>query len=170
MQTGAYLIKGDGSYDYIADAPPVTWRTYEVHGTTTDEIRASLDANSPQVRGVHYDALTWFNPNWRWWVRGPYGCYLDWSQASYAAVVTLPVLVNDKPIAPDLQARWDIYSDALKAREVEHLKAAPDYMDRLVRTLKSSDCAHANNAAWREWYKIRREELRFYSQDELSFP
>ena len=127
-------------------AAPLTIHTYDVHGSTVNEIVSDLDRNSPVVQqGRRMQG----NTEWRiqtsyHWRIDENRCVLEQFNATLKVDMTLPHWVQPKRSSPQLVQQWERYSAALRKHENGHLEIGEDAQQEMLTRAKSlgsaADC------------------------------
>ena len=127
------------------DTPRV--ETYEVYGSTFNELLASLAANGPLVErtGQRHFGVTeiGFRPSWTFKPLAN-GCQIVQAKVGIELTITLPRWGDRATADPDLRRRWDELRSDIVAHENAHAEIALDYLERmraaLNRPTRASNC------------------------------
>lgn len=148
----------------FAAYPGTAVRYYDVHGTTGDTIRASLNSIGPtDITGKHNDAITYWEPRWHWDATPDGGgCDLAHLNFTFAITVTLPRLDADDRdhISPQVLEKWGEYMAALIEHETGHVKHAYEHSQDIANAIRSSSCDGADAAG-----KAQVRELMKFDTD-----
>lgn len=121
----AVLCPGLHAADETA-APTV--KTYDVYGSTANEIADDLNEKSPLVEhGRHLHGVTeWrVQTSYRWWTDG-HQCTLTSFDATLKVEMTLPHWNSPRHPSPTLRQQWERYSAALRKHEDGHAEVGED--------------------------------------------
>lgn len=125
---------------------PLTVNTYDVHGTTVNEIASDLDRNSPIVQdGRRLQGSTeWkIQTSYRWRIEGS-RCVLDRFDATLKVEMILPHWVQPRRPPAQLLQQWSRYSAALRKHEDGHFEIGEDAQQEMLARAKSlgsaADC------------------------------
>ncbi len=94
---------------------------------------AAINAATPiRQDGAVFHGYTAWRANWhyRWWKEADGRCRITGNRTRLAAEITLPRLTT---AAPAIRQRFDSYLAALKNHEMEHVRIARDYAQRIDR-------------------------------------
>ena len=166
---GLFVVSCSGAGDAVHGAsvlpgvPNVSYRYYDVSGTTAEEIRASINANRPRDTndGKPVDAATRWTIEWGWKVDDRGGCDLTQATIPFRAQIELPRLGGEEALAPDVRARWQAFREALLAHEVGHVRYAYEHIADVRRAIRSSTCATAEKAAAAAVRAIAQRDLDY---------
>ena len=146
------------SFDGI---PNVTFVYYDVYGTTSLEIRRSMEAHAglgQSDTGRVYGALTKPYVGWNGLREtGPKGCRITKLDMIYRVSVTLPRLANRAAVPPDTLRRWDSFMAKLISHEAGHAHNAYDHLDEIRAAILKGGCQHGNEAGTA---LVRRDQQR----------
>jgi predicted secreted Zn-dependent protease len=147
----------------FAGIPNITFDHYLVTGSNAAEVRRSLDARRPHDPNIgrRVDALTTWGIEWAIPGRQGGGCDLSRATVSYRARVQLPRLAPDATLSGIELERWRAFTAWLEQHEAWHARHAWDHVDDVLRAIRSSSCARAEEAASAAVYAIAREQLAF---------
>lgn len=118
---------------------------YSVQGNTTNEIRSSLNTNSPViVENTRFDAYTRWYITWKIrYSNTTTGCTISKITTHIDISHTLPQLTTDLPIT--IKSKWQQYYDALLAHEKGHadigLQAATEIESTISNLPPQKHCA-----------------------------
>ncbi|WP_281850823.1 DUF922 domain-containing protein [Dyella sp. GSA-30] len=125
---------------------PLTIHTYDVHGSTVNEIARDLDRNSPLIlQGRRMQGVTeWkIQTAYRWRIDGS-RCVLEQFDATLKVDMTLPHWVQPKRPSPQLVQQWERYIAALRTHENGHFEIGEDAQQEMLARAKSlgpaADC------------------------------
>ena len=146
----------------FADIPNASVAWYDVTGTTSAQVRASMDAARPRDPndGSAVDGLTsWeFSVNWVVNERGK--CVARPEDLQFRATVRVPRLVGDN-IPPDLRARFDWFLHTLLAHEDGHVRYAWEHRGDIAKAINKAGCSGAASAAKRATNAIAAHDLAY---------
>lgn len=110
-------------------------KTYRVEASTISEVNQFLSLYGPidQFGGIHH-AYTKWDINWSWPTQDSKSIF-DKASVEVAITLTLPVWSN--PANKSDLFIWDRYSRAVIAHEMNHIKAAYDAADEILKTIQS---------------------------------
>lgn len=132
----------------FADIPNVTVKYYDVTGTTSAEVRRSVDAAQPRDPndGLGVDALTqWqFDLSWEAGKKGK--CHATLDNIKFSATVRVPRLA-DRNAPADLRARFDRYLKSLLDHEDGHVRYAWEHRGDIAKAINGVKCKAAARAA-----------------------
>ena len=144
---------------------------YSVSGTTAQQIRSSLNRNTPvQQNGQLFDAHTQWDIRWQfWWNADSNGnCRLTRVSTQVVIRYTLPQLQKPETLPEELLRRWKKYLGALVAHEEGHaaigIDAARAIEHRLLQMGERSSCDQLEIAANRLAQKILNEYAKIDDQ------
>lgn len=125
---------------------PLTIHTYDVHGSTVNEIASDLNRNSPLIlQGRRMQGVTeWkIQTSYRWRI-DENRCVLDQFDATLKVEMTLPHWVQPKRPSPQLVQQWERYIAALRTHENGHFEIGEDAQQEMSTRAKSlgpaADC------------------------------
>jgi predicted secreted Zn-dependent protease len=132
----------------LAGIPNLDVQYYDVSGTSVAEIRAAINRVRPRDPndGIAVDALNRWYISWRWPGDGNGGCALGRTELRFNATLRMPRLVNLQRTPRAVLERWNAYVVALIRHEAGHLRHAFDNMGSVLRAIRASSCAAANDA------------------------
>lgn len=162
----------------LADIPNLEVEYYNVSGSSVAEIRAAINRVRPRDPndGIAVDALNRWYISWRWPGNGQGGCDLARTELRFTATLRMPRLINAERTPRPVLARWQAYVAALERHEAGHLRHAYDNMGSVLRAIRASSCADANEngrAAVRvlaQWDIIYDRETRHGFTQGAHFP
>jgi predicted secreted Zn-dependent protease len=130
----------------LAGIPNLEVEYYKVSGSSVAEIRAAINRVRPRDPndGVAVDALNRWYISWRWPGNGRGGCDLARTELRFTATLRMPRLINAQRTPRAVLARWQAYVAALERHEAGHLRHAYDNMGSVLRAIRASTCANAN--------------------------
>jgi predicted secreted Zn-dependent protease len=111
----------------------IVW--YEVGGATVQELRKSMDANTP-VSGFDAEAKWWVDWRYQWRTNGQQ-CVLDNVQVMLRVETTFPRLTSEDGMSTDVLQKWWNYSARLMAHERTHARHGAMAAEEIDRKLKS---------------------------------
>ncbi len=127
---------------------------YPVVGTTTAQIRQSLDRNTPvRQNGKPFDAYTKWDVDWRlqWAHDGKGTCRVTEVTTVVRIRQTFPRLETAGDVAPQLAERWERYMRALVEHEAGHaavgLEAAREIEQQLAQLGDRPSCDRLETGA-----------------------
>jgi predicted secreted Zn-dependent protease len=131
----------------LAGIPNLDVQYYDVSGNSVAAIRAAINRRRPRDPndGVAVDALNRWYISWRWPGDGRGNCLLDRTEIRFTATLRMPRLVNTARTPRVLVARWNAYVEALIRHEAGHLRHAWDNIGSVLRAIRASSCATAND-------------------------
>ena len=131
----------------LAGIPNLDVEYYHVSGRSVAEIRAALNRVRPTDPndGQRVDALNRWYISWRWPGNGRGGCDLRRTTIRFSATLRMPRLVNTATTPRVVLARWNAYRIALERHEAGHLRHAWENMGSVLRAIRRSSCAAAND-------------------------
>jgi len=129
-------------------SPVVNIKTsyYSVSGSTANELRKSLNANSPvRQSGKRYDAYTAWMVHWHFnWNKRQGQCYITHASSTVDVRFTMPRWTNRNQANGKLKSKWDKYYTALTAHENGHkrfgINAAREIERRIQKMPPSATC------------------------------
>jgi predicted secreted Zn-dependent protease len=138
----------------VGDAPvTVTTNCYDVEGSTTEQVRASMDAGRrlPTEVGDGVDAAT----RWDFWIDWEYGargsdCLAATLSPAIDVTFTYPRLNADGDEPQDLVRRWNDYISSLETHEEVHKQNGIDALiDAIngIAELQAPTCAEYETLA-----------------------
>jgi predicted secreted Zn-dependent protease len=132
----------------LAGIPNLDVQYYDVSGNSVAEIRAAINRVRPRDPndGVAVDALNRWYISWRWPGDGRGGCLLARTELRFSATLRMPRLFNTQRTPRAVVARWQAYMEALVRHEAGHIRHAYDNMGSVLRAIRASSCASANEA------------------------
>lgn len=132
----------------LAGIPNLDVQYYDVSGNSVAEIRAAINRVRPRDPndGVAVDALNRWYISWRWPGDGRGGCLLGRTELRFTAVLRMPRLFNTRRTPRAVVARWQAYMEALIRHEAGHLRHVYENMGSVLRAIRRSSCATANEA------------------------
>jgi predicted secreted Zn-dependent protease len=146
----------------LADIPNVTVEYYQVEGMTGDEIRSSMNARRPRDShdGQAVEAVTSWELNWMVPQSGR-RCDLSRAKVSFKARVLLPRLTDPGLVPAPVLARWRAFVAGLERHESYHVRHAFNHRRDVLRAIRSSSCARANEAAAAAVRKVGDEQRAY---------
>lgn len=147
--------------------------SYEVTGTTTTALRASLDRSRPaDPEGERFDAVTTWFVTWDFnYSPRPGGpCEMDSVKTKVDVHVVLPRWTDQRQADAALRERWKRYESALLRHEQGHetiaIRAARAIQTTLIalEAPKCRDLHHQANAVGEQILERYRTEERRYDQ------
>ncbi len=110
--------------------------TFDVSGTTLDQIDASLQANGPVVEGETAAGLT----EYEYGIDGSFctragSCSIGAMSVTASIVVTLPNLTTLSQVTPDIKALWDRFAELVRVHENRHVTIVEEGMAEIKRQL-----------------------------------
>ena len=147
----------------LAGIPNLDVQYYDVSGSSVAEIRAAINRVRPRDPndGVAVDALNRWYISWRWPGDGRGGCLLGRTELRFSATLRMPRLFNTQRTPRAVVARWQAYMEALVRHEAGHIRHAYDNMGSVLRAIRASSCAGANEAG--------RAAVRLLAQWDVSY-
>jgi predicted secreted Zn-dependent protease len=132
----------------LAGIPNLDVQYYDVSGSSVAEIRAAINRVRPRDPndGVAVDALNRWYISWRWPGDGRGNCLLGQTELRFTATLRMPRLFNSRRTPRAVVARWQAYVEALIRHEAGHLRHAYANMGSVLRAIRASSCATANEA------------------------
>ena len=142
---------------------------YSVTGTTEQEIRNSLNKNSPvRVGNNRFDAYTSWNVSWRYtFLKEGQHCKLSQVTTSVVVEQILPRLIS--VLSPELQIKWDNYYEALLRHEEGHKNFGIDAAQHIERKLKTISPQPTCKQLERNSNSAAKRILDFYVQKEKEY-
>jgi predicted secreted Zn-dependent protease len=123
---------------HAADAA-LTVNTYDVRGSTVNEIASDLNRNSPLVvQGRRMQGRTEWNiqTSYHWRTDG-HSCVLDQFDATLKVEMILPHWIPPRRPSPQLLQQWERYIAALRKHEDGHLEIGEDAQQEMLVRAKS---------------------------------
>lgn len=110
-------------------------KTYKVDANTISGVNQFLKSNGPidQFGGVHH-AYTKWDINWSWPTQDSKSIF---NKASVEVAITLTVPEWSNPEDKGDLLIWDRYSRAVIAHEMNHIEAAYEAADEILKTIQS---------------------------------
>jgi predicted secreted Zn-dependent protease len=129
----------DSSASCVTDVQIQTTRsdaTFNVSGTTVEQINASIQANGPVVDGEVASGLTQYN----YGLQGSFctrsgACTLGAMTISADVVVTLPVLTTRSALSADIGRLWDDFAERVRVHENRHVTILEEGLTEIRRQL-----------------------------------
>ncbi len=112
-------------------------KTYDVTGTTLDEIANSLEASAPQAEGGPAFGLTEYSYglSGSFCVAGNNSCSLGDVTISANVIVTLPNLTTLEQLTSNLAQIWSDYAEKVAVHEGRHVRILEDGLAEIRRQL-----------------------------------
>lgn len=111
------------------------FRYYESAHRPGMTLLAAINAATPiRQDGAVFHGYTAWQASWRfrWWEEADGRCHITGNRTRLAAEITLPRLTTADPA---IRQRFDSYLAALKQHEMEHVRIARDYAQRIDRSI-----------------------------------
>ena len=110
--------------------------TYNVSGTTVDQLNASIQANAPKNEGQVAAGLTEYSYGLDGsFCTKPGACSVGALTITEDVKVTLPNLTTVSQLAPDLRQIWDNYANAVSVHEGRHVTILEEGLQEMKRQL-----------------------------------
>jgi predicted secreted Zn-dependent protease len=139
-----------------------TMRYYAVGGTTTAQIRTSLDARAPKSPdGFNGDAFTQSHFHWNWPGYGTSTCDLAKASVTLTISVSFPRWTHPKAASAAVAAAWARYAKALATHEQGHADVAYARYPAVVRAIKRATCATADAAAHAQLDLMHKQDVAY---------
>lgn len=146
----------------LVQIPNATIVYYDISGSTTNELRAQLDALRPVgYDGYKGDATTKWFIRWNWPGYGSSSCNLSLVTVTYDIQVIFPRWTPPKKIPPDLVAKWVNYTHALADHEKKHVDYVVDNYKSVADAIKQATCKTAEAAAQAALTAIRQHDIDY---------
>ena len=143
----------------VADA---VMRYYDVTGTSTTELRSSMNAQGPSdAGGNHNDAFTTWNIDWTWPLSPDRSCILAGATITMVITVTFPRWMPPQGTSPALVAEWNAYQQALVEHESGHVTFVVATANDVLAAIKGASCTTAEAAAQAVVARIRQHDLDY---------
>ena len=143
----------------VADA---VMRYYDVTGTSTTELRSSMNAQGPSdAGGNHNDAFTTWNIDWTWPLSPDRSCILAGATITMVITVTFPRWTPPQGTSPALVAEWNAYQQALVEHESGHVTFVVATANDVLAAIKGASCTTAEAAAQAVVARIRQHDLDY---------
>lgn len=111
--------------------------TYEISGNSPEDLRAQMLEKGPRdIYGIRRYAEVQWKASWRWDKEAE--AHNRAINLRVAAEVVLPKWVNREQADPQLQARWDSFTQRLLAHETNHLRNLEQSLPELRLALQSA--------------------------------
>jgi predicted secreted Zn-dependent protease len=154
-----------------------TDKTFDVSGTTVDQINASLQANGPVIDGQAAVGLT----QYEYGLDGSFctaagSCKLGAMTIATEITVTLPNLTTLSQAGNDIQTLWASFAEAVKVHENRHVTILVEGLEEIKRQLlivaEQPNCDTLNHELDRVWrlYSSQMEQRQdaFHAADSIG--
>jgi predicted secreted Zn-dependent protease len=126
--------------------------TYDVRGTTIDEVRRAIDAGGPRIDGRRFVGRTRWDLAWRFtFALDARGCRIATASTRVALHTVYPRWTGAATAPAEVATRWAGFIDALRRHEETHrrhgLEAGAAVQRRLLQLLPQPDCTAAERVA-----------------------
>ena len=147
--------------------------TYEVRGTTEQEVLASMRASGPKSNGADFFGLTETQFAYRYWKNETDdGCTLDQIRVDLGVTITLPRWDAPRDAPYELRRDWTRFESALRRHEDGHREIAEwggREIYHVLANLRTPTCAAMDAAARRAAQRLRevseQRQRRFDQQN-----
>ncbi len=143
----------------FAGIPNLEFRYYDVRGTNSDEINASMHRRGPHNGEGDGAGSTDYRIAWSWGrkVTGS-RCEVIDPEVRFSAVVLLPRLVNERKQSEEVQLGWRKLIAQLRAHEAGHARIAYEHAHEVGEAVAAAPCG--KEEAWGERALDRIRELQ----------
>ena len=149
-------------------------KTFDVSGTTVEQIDASIEANGPVVEGQTASGLT----EYEFGLDGSYctrsgTCSIGPLSITADIVVTLPNLTTSSQIGPDLQSLWQRFAERIKVHENRHVTILEEGLAEIKRQLltvtEQPNCDSLDHEIDKVWLlgssQVEQRQRAFHAAD-----
>ena len=133
--------------DPFAGIPNLQFRYYDVRGTNSDEINASMHRRGPDNGEGDGAGSTDYRIAWSWG-RKRIGsrCEVIDPEVRFSAIVLLPRLVDEERQSEEVRLGWRKLIAQLRAHEAGHARIAYEHADEVRAAVAAAPCG--KEAAW----------------------
>ncbi len=143
---------------------------YDVTGTTSGELRASMTAQGPvDAAGRRNDAFTQWNIDWTWPLNPDRSCILTNATITATITVTFPRWLTTAGASPSLIMAWNNYQRALVEHESGHVSFVVVAENEVLAAIKGAACDTAEVAAEAVVARIRQHDLDYDAETNHGF-
>jgi predicted secreted Zn-dependent protease len=133
--------------DPFAGIPNISFRYYEVRGTTSEQINASIRERGPESDDGGGAGSTDYRIGYNWGERrNGSRCQVIDPAADFAAIVHLPRLTDVEKLSEPVRAGWRKLIAVLRTHEAGHARIAYDHVDEVRAAVAAAPCG--KEQAW----------------------
>jgi predicted secreted Zn-dependent protease len=148
--------------DPFAGIPNLSFRYYEVRGTNSEQINASMRARGPHSDDGGGAGSTDYRIGYSWGEkRLGSRCQVIDAAAAFAAIVDLPRLVDEATLSEPVQLGWRKLMATLRTHEAGHARIAYDHADEVRAAVAGARCGKEKARARVALDRIYRLQLDY---------
>ena len=143
--------------DPFAGIPNLEFRYYDVRGTNSDEINASMHRRGPDNGEGDGAGSTDYRIAWSWG-RKRIGsrCEVIDPEVRFSAIVLLPRLVNEEKQSAEVRFGWRKLIAQLRAHEAGHARIAYEHANEVREAVAGAPCGKEADWGQRALDRIRQ--------------